>query len=325
MRNYFFIVFFLLFCVYSQGQNLILNPSLEDYSLCPDFQNQLYYADYWYSPGSPLGHPTTPLPLQEISPDYFNVCSTEDFTEVPNAEAGFQYPFDGYAYAGFLTYFPDGNNLREYATATIITPLVKNGIYCFSFYASVGDFARFSIDNIGAYFTVDSIYSTTFIDVPNPQIMSPDNVFLSDTANWMLVSGEFVAEGGEKFVTIGNFKNDANTSKFVSNPTVTGGSYYYIDMLSLIKCGHVGVEENPLEKIKIYPNPAQDFVTIETPNYNTQTQLSIYSLTGQLISQKQITRADQNIAITELGNGMYIFIVQSGDRVIGRQRVVISE
>lgn len=72
----------------------------------------------------------------------------------------------------------------------------------------------------------------------------------------------------------------------------------------------------------IYPNPAMDFVSIYTTANYKQAQLMIYNLTGQLITQKQITQANQ-IPITELGNGMYIFVVQNGDTVIGRQRVVV--
>jgi uncharacterized repeat protein (TIGR01451 family) len=72
----------------------------------------------------------------------------------------------------------------------------------------------------------------------------------------------------------------------------------------------------------IYPNPAMDFVSVYTTTNYKQAQLMVYNLTGQLITQKQITQANQ-IPITELGNGMYIFVVQNGDKVIGRQRVVV--
>ncbi|UPT66864.1 MAG: T9SS type A sorting domain-containing protein [Sphingobacteriales bacterium JAD_PAG50586_3] len=72
----------------------------------------------------------------------------------------------------------------------------------------------------------------------------------------------------------------------------------------------------------IYPNPAMYFVSVYTTANYKQAQLMIYNLTGQLITQKQITQANQ-IPITELGNGMYIFVVQNGDKVIGRQRVVV--
>ena len=77
-------------------------------------------------------------------------------------------------------------------------------------------------------------------------------------------------------------------------------------------------------KVTLYPNPAEDFVSIQLPENHTHAQLSIYNLTGQVISQKQITQPNQQIPITDLGNGMYIFVIQTKDKIIGRQRVVVT-
>jgi hypothetical protein len=77
-------------------------------------------------------------------------------------------------------------------------------------------------------------------------------------------------------------------------------------------------------KFTLYPNPAQDFVSIQLPENYTHAQLSIYNLTGQLISKNQITQPNQQIPITELGNGIYIFVIQTKDKIIGRQRVVVA-
>src|SRR3990172_5781652 len=60
--------------------------------------------------------------------------------------------------------------------------------------------------------------------------------FISDTTNWVLVSGEFVATGAEKFMTIGNFYNDLNTNTQNVNPSATQNySYYYIDDVSVMR------------------------------------------------------------------------------------------
>lgn len=77
--------------------------------------------------------------------------------------------------------------------------------------------------------------------------------------------------------------------------------------------------------IKIYPNPASDFISIELPQNYTQAQLSVYNLTGQLVSHKHLTQSSQQIPIHELGNGMYIFVIQNRDEIIGRLRVVIAK
>ena len=86
----------------------------------------------------------------------------------------------------------------------------------------------------------------------------------------------------------------------------------------------MGIEEKPIDNIDIYPNPAQDFVSVELPKNISKAQLAIYNLTGQLVLQKQIMQPNQQIPITELGNGVYIFVIQNEDKVIGRQRVVVA-
>lgn len=85
----------------------------------------------------------------------------------------------------------------------------------------------------------------------------------------------------------------------------------------------VGIEETPAGAVAIYPNPAQNIVSIKMPDNYKENTLLIYNLTGQLIYQKAFTSAD-NIDIGGLGNGMYLFVVESAGAVIGRQRVVVS-
>jgi hypothetical protein len=90
-------------------------------------------------------------------------------------------------------------------------------------------------------------------------------------------------------------------------------------------CQLVGIKEIEEDvKILVYPNPAQDFVSIGLPQNYNKVQLCVYNMTGQLVSQKQVIQSIQQIPIPELGNGMYIFVIQNEDRVIGRQRVVVA-
>lgn len=74
----------------------------------------------------------------------------------------------------------------------------------------------------------------------------------------------------------------------------------------------------------VYPNPAEEYVSIDLPIMYNKGTVQIYNMQGQLVSQKQITQPNQQIPISELGNGMYIFVIQNGDKVIGRQRVMLE-
>lgn len=73
----------------------------------------------------------------------------------------------------------------------------------------------------------------------------------------------------------------------------------------------------------IYPNPASDYLRIDMPGNTKPTVISIYNLTGQLISKKNIVSS--TIPITELDNGMYVFVIEDRDKVLGRQRVIVAK
>lgn len=71
-------------------------------------------------------------------------------------------------------------------------------------------------DGFGMYFSKDSIKHlrpTNFFQY-KPQVSNPDGNIITDTANYTLISGEFVAQGGEEYLTLGNFKTNNNTKTF---------------------------------------------------------------------------------------------------------------
>ncbi|MEX2379920.1 MAG: gliding motility-associated C-terminal domain-containing protein [Vicingaceae bacterium] len=66
-------------------------------------------------------------------------------------------------------------------------------------------------------------------------ILSLDTVII-DTSGWVKIEGIYLAEGGEQYLTIGNFNDDTNTSYHIFNNNATiPSSYYYIDDVSLVK------------------------------------------------------------------------------------------
>lgn len=67
-----------------------------------------------------------------------------------------------------------------------------------------------------------------------PQINNSSGYF--DSLNWTLVSGTYIASGGENWIVIGNFKDDATTSTSVYNSLGAPSCYVYIDNVSLTPC-----------------------------------------------------------------------------------------
>ena len=66
-----------------------------------------------------------------------------------------------------------------------------------------------------------------------PQVESPLNAYLTNASGWTLVSGVYVAAGGEDHIVIGNFHDDATTNSVAGPGQWPGGSYYYIDDVSV--------------------------------------------------------------------------------------------
>ncbi len=83
-------------------------------------------------------------------------------------------------------------------------------------------------------FYVDTISYPFGVFPANPQITNYENPIITDTLNWIKVSGVFKATGGEQYLTLGNFKYDNETNyRIVQNSTVTKAGYY-IDDVSVI-------------------------------------------------------------------------------------------
>jgi hypothetical protein len=298
----------------------------------------------------------------KASPDFLNYYNNIDTTgaarcwggggmRIPNSVYGFQYPRTDSCYVGLATYFSEQQNnwaghtykYREWIGVKLLDTLKQGKCYEFKMYISRGEKSNRIISSIGAYFSPDSLFeaytdTSPFYISPWPldselvQIQHNPWETIYDTTDWLEITGIFNANGNEEYLYLGNFLNDEQypivmIDTLQSNPFCQI-SYFFIDDVSLYEidepCG-VGINENIVSKIKIYPNPAQDFVSIELPKNYNQAQLSIYNLTGQLVLQKQIIQPNQTMPITELGNGMYIFVVESGDRVVWRERVVISK
>jgi gliding motility-associated-like protein len=213
----------------SIGQvNLVPNPSFENVSTCPNSLSQLYYSDNWFSPSW-------------NTPDLFNACcSIPPYrVDVPKNFIGWQMAKTGSGYVGFgnggFTDFT--NDGREYLSTPLMTQLQAGQKYSVEFYVSLADSSVWAIDQLGIAFT-DTIESQLTLDsIPFlPQVESPKGLLINDTANWTKVSGTFVANGTERYLTIGCFHAKQH---LLIDSLETGtwyAAYYYIDDVSVYAC-----------------------------------------------------------------------------------------
>jgi hypothetical protein len=81
-------------------------------------------------------------------------------------------------------------------------------------------------------------------------------------------------------------------------------------------CQVAGLEEiSKKESINIYPNPANNRVTIEIPLQTEDAIISIYNITGQLLLKQSLQQSQTEISISSLAKGIYIIKVSSADGI----------
>lgn len=211
-----------------RSQNLIENPSFEDFVQCPTRLGS-FNTDVveWSSP-------------TKGSTDYFNGCSTSMGT--PENFNGSQPADFGQGYAGLYMYAPE--DYREYVQAKLKQTLKKGEAYELSFYISLAESSDFAVREF------EVLFAEKQVSIPIKKVLSkmhlykdqensyhfetisyPD--FYRDTQDWIRVSTQFKADGTENFLVIGNFKDNNRTRKFKTSRDSKKGAYYYLDMIAL--------------------------------------------------------------------------------------------
>jgi len=243
----------LSFCAFAQ--NLVPNSNFETFASCPAALEQTNKAAAWYSPTLD-------------SSDYFNACASAGVVGVPVNALGFQNAHSGSAYAGISCFGAIPGNRRAYIQVQLTDSLVAQRSYCISFYVSLANTSGFALTELGAFLSSAQVGSLTQAPLPfTPQISSPAHVYLRDTLNWMLISGNYTAQGGEKYITLGNFRDDASSDTLRLN-ALSAVSYYYIDDVSVRSCDSVTTASSLVIPNVFTPNKDQvnDIFKITTTN-----------------------------------------------------------
>lgn len=220
-----FPLFFLNVCILF-AQNLVPDPSFEGTGACV-FGN---IRAPWQRP---MGSITTP--------DLFNSCAFPStngcFSKgLPVNMGGPTNPaHSGNAYAGIVDVYDLGApNGREYIQVQLMSPLVAGQRYNIGFWILRPDSTKYATDGKGLYLsrTATPQSGNQFINVI-PQVISG---VITDANDWTLVSSVYTALGGEEWLTIGNFYDDAGTTIQPTGTAATNGcilireaAYYFID------------------------------------------------------------------------------------------------
>jgi hypothetical protein len=309
---------------YSYAQNLVPNPSFEEYTECPasNITNLIELAIGWHS--------------FRGSPNYFNDCVNESFSlwDVPKNGFGTQLPYSGSGYAGLYTYGnPDGGsaNYREFIGAQLMQSLILNTKYFVSFRvvrATNGFYydAGWANNKIGILLSMDSIYSFTSDNLNNFANIHTDSI-ISDTLFWQTITGSFIADSAYEFISIGNFFDAINTNA-VSYGTASLGAYYYIDDVCLstdssycLNWTYSG-EEIKNSSVKIFPNPSDDYLYIDDI-HSLYVRAEIINLLGEKVLSENISM-ESKLYVKNIPSGIYNILLYSNKTKIYCSKILIN-
>ncbi|HYF67998.1 MAG TPA: OmpA family protein [Ohtaekwangia sp.] len=213
-------------CFPAVSQNLVPNSGFESYLSCPGNFSQdpgEFRISDWYSANSG-------------TPDYFNECSRGE-ADVPHNWAGVSSPYQGKGYVGIFMWMDSDNDYREYLACKLHTPLIADSVYVITFHYKLSSYSMYAIDRIGM------VISDTVIRVKHDQAMqfSPtlqtvqDTALTQQTGYWEKAQYEYLARGGEQFITIGNFDDNIRTKHYriqhrvIQQEMLANSAYYFVD------------------------------------------------------------------------------------------------
>ena len=221
-------------CLQANAQNLVPNPSFESHGplLCTWTQYDYEFADEM---------PQWTMPTRGSTDIFSTLVSTSCYSHcfsTHSSSTGQQQPRTGEIMAGMWVY---GNgcsaNYREYLEVQLTSPLIVGETYYAEMFVSHADYTNTATNNMGMYF------SDTYITAPN--ICSPLNLtplineisIITDSINWVKISGTFIATSPAQFLVIGNFYDDDGTSVVFYPTNSTRHAMYYVDDVTVrVKC-----------------------------------------------------------------------------------------
>jgi hypothetical protein len=226
-------IFFLFTCASIKAQvNLVKNPDFEKYSQCSYHSDQMSFANFWSGVDS--------LGISSCVPEYCHVCDT-GMGVIPMSPQYYQYPRSGEGMAQVQVFYdediPNQYFRRDYLQGRLHSTLTSGQSYCVKFYVVLAELSEHAIDKIGAYLDDGSIDTVDSCGYPLtqyiPQVEAPS--LMLDTFNWMKIEGSFAANGTERFITIGNFYDLANTIYTTSGSgSNIHYTWYLVDDVSVI-------------------------------------------------------------------------------------------
>ncbi|WP_053992103.1 S8 family serine peptidase [Mangrovimonas sp. TPBH4] len=86
----------------------------------------------------------------------------------------------------------------------------------------------------------------------------------------------------------------------------------------------LGVEENIMENISVWPNPAQDVINLKLTSLENNTNVSLYDIHGRMVYQSEVKTSSlvHTINVKEFSAGVYFLNVENGTQNFNKKIVI---
>jgi outer membrane protein OmpA-like peptidoglycan-associated protein len=228
IKNILVVTLVLVSVVSFSQTNLVPNSTFEKIGKKIKAVGEISVAEPWVSP--------------TLAPADLYVEKTKNYSiSIPDNAHGAEKPMKGSGYAGIFAYSYKNKIARSYLQVKLTEKLKAGKEYCVRYHVSLSDLSKYATNHLGVAITKEAV-SANNSDILKVEssIESRKLTVYEKQFYWTPICGVFKAEGGEEFLTIGNFTEDEKLKigkvkrpRGFSKPQ-TYDAYYYIDNVSVI-------------------------------------------------------------------------------------------
>jgi hypothetical protein len=142
------------------------------------------------------------------------------------------------------------------------------------------------------------------------------NTVVTDSVNWVRVSGSFIADSAYTHIGIGNYFSDSATT-IIPGTALSNYAYYLIDDVcvsdEMTTCGFLTSDHAIFEekKLILFPNPASENITVQF-NQKVSGTLRVIDNFGKAIVERQISAEKGDKIVLDIpatSTGIYNVII----------------
>ncbi len=324
------------------GKNLVQDSSFEEIDSCSGNSYGILFLKKWWPPNGPIAvyySACSPLPNETPSGVSLNVPYTGTMDLYQQAHTGSAFIELG------MRFIDDKIYTTSYIETLLIDTLESNQEYCVEFYINLPDFminnyytgqTTLSYKYITGFFSDTSIATFPSQDhglvyyydfYPSFKAYSSDSSYVVDTLNWIRMTSQYTAIGGERFLTIGSLKISRSDFYIISNPSAKHAlAVHFIDDVAVYKGKCREEEKQQKTFFNLYPNPGSGLFSL---NYGVaqNAQLVVYDILGRTVLNETL-RADMvlhHFNLSQMSNGMYFLkVISANDENLFSQKFLLQ-